>query len=107
MHEATYKFKYTCNEKEADQWLADIQAGRIGLDTEACPRTVSPEEASIILTGTRADRLQYLRDRFASHHEIDWNAIGICTVQVAFASRVLIMNIKRMKGDQRLASIKN
>lgn len=91
-------FAYTTDEDVANEWLREIQAGRVGLDTEACPRTLSPEELNIVQTGTRAERLEYLRTRYDHGQEIDWDAVGTCTVQVAFGSRVLTMNLKRMKG---------
>ncbi|KAJ7271546.1 ribonuclease H-like domain-containing protein [Mycena rebaudengoi] len=98
LHEPTYEFTYTDREPIANDWLRHIKIGRIGFDTEACPRTVSLEEQAIAKKGTKADRLQFHRNRFVHEHKIDWAAIGICTVQIAYEGRVLIIDIKRMKA---------
>ncbi|KAJ7237595.1 hypothetical protein C8J57DRAFT_1529145 [Mycena rebaudengoi] len=85
LHELTFIFTYTEDEAVANEWLKHINVGRVGLDVEASTCTPSPEESY--------------------EHEINWDAIGICTVQVAYGDRVLVMNFKRMKGKLAFRSL--
>ncbi|KAJ7270833.1 hypothetical protein C8J57DRAFT_1468077 [Mycena rebaudengoi] len=89
----------TSDEEEANEWLRLIRRGKIGLDTEYVHRTPSQEELTAMsVDNSRTAQLQFHRQRWANGHEIDWDAVGTCLVQVARGNNVLIMDIKRMRG---------
>jgi hypothetical protein len=79
--------------------MASIFLGKIGLDTEFTKRTPdNKEEEATKADGSRAAKLLFLQKRFQHGYTTDWDAIAICTIQVAHRDRVLVMDIKRMKG---------
>ncbi|KAJ7290801.1 ribonuclease H-like domain-containing protein [Mycena rebaudengoi] len=94
---------YTSNEQQANYWLSSIFLGKIGLDTEFTKRVPDDEEEEAAkVDGSRAARLLFIQQRFQQGYTTDWDAIAICTVQIAHRDCMLVMDIKRMKGKHFL-----
>jgi hypothetical protein len=68
------------------------------MDTEYVPRKGSEEERA----QKKDAKIAFHRKRFAvDGFTVDWAEIGTCTVQIAHGLKVLIADIKKMKGESQ------